>query len=289
MPEMVTKATIKPYVPKVALRFRTLVRYGAFRRSPRLSAAYLLHGRELDNFTYDIANLDELASFVARWCDISTGEAEHYIRELLDDAAFREALEQKLATRRDREPHMAYGRRLGWYAVTRARLPSLVVETGVHDGLGSAVFLRALERNAARGSPGKLLSFDVRRDVGWLIPDGLRDSHELVIGDSVKTMSDAVGGRRIGLFLHDSDHHYEYETAELEVALSIASDDAILISDNSASGMAMADFCGRHNLAFELFREQPVEHFYPGAGIGIARTRREAAPSHDRDRSSGGG
>jgi hypothetical protein len=36
-----------------------------------------------------------------------------------------------------------------------------VVETAIQEGLGSAVLLRALERNAEEGSSGELISFDV--------------------------------------------------------------------------------------------------------------------------------
>lgn len=269
MASMPQRATIKRYVPKSALRLRTLQRYGAFRRTPRLAMDYLIHGRELDNFTYDIANRDELATFVAHWCGTTEATALSAIAELDDDHEFQGDLRQRLRSRPDREPDLAFGRRLGWYAVTRIRKPELVVETGVHDGLGSAVFLRALERNGTEGNPGTLLSFDIRPDVGWLIPERLRSRHELVIGNAVESLRGAVDERVISLFLHDSDHHYQHESAELEAAYDLGAEGTIIMSDNAHSGQAMIDFCNRHQLAFGLFLERPINHFYAGAGIGI--------------------
>jgi hypothetical protein len=38
------------------------------------------------------------------------------------------------------------GRRIGWYAFARATKPKLVVETGVHQGIGAVTLIRALEK-----------------------------------------------------------------------------------------------------------------------------------------------
>jgi hypothetical protein len=236
---------------------------------------YLVSGRELDNFTFDIDNRQELEAFIANGCGFDEADVHRAVAELDGDRWLRDEIDRKLAMRRDREPHMEYGRRLGWYAVTRLIRPSLVVETGVHDGLGSTVFLRALERNAADGAEGRLLSFDVRDDVGWLVPDRLRPRHELVIGDSVREMARAVRDRNIDVFLHDSLHTYQHETAELELALRHAEPHAILMSDNAAVVPAMEDFCARHGLPFDLFVEVARDHFYPGAGLGLTSLGRQ--------------
>ena len=144
---------------------------------------------------------------------------------------------------------------------------------GVHDGLGSAVLLRALARNADEGSDGILLSFDVRDDVAWLVPPSLRSRYELRIADALSTLDDAVAGRRVGFFIHDSDHRYEHETGELEAAARLASPGAVLMSDNAHAGTAFRDFCARRGFAYSFFREIPDHPFYPGAGIGVTMVR----------------
>ena len=245
--------------------------YGAWQRSPSSALRYLLTDPELDNFTYRISNSDRLASFLADALGTDAADMGRYIRELQADRAVRAEIEARLASRPDRRRTMPYGRRLGWYAIVRHLKPRLVVETGIHDGLGSTVLLRALERNAAEGVDGRLLSIDIRSDAGWLIPDDLRRRHEVLIGDSLALLGPAIGDRPVGFFVHDSDHRYGHETAEFDTVLPLTKPGAMLVSDNAHASTAFADFCGRHELTYRYWRERPRHHFYPGAGIGLAR------------------
>lgn len=251
-------------------RFAVLRRYGAFRRSPVRALEHLVGGREIDNFTYDISNRDELAHFLAASIDTTAEQALAYVAELDADAELSAEMAGRLAGRSDRNPVMPFGRRLGWYAIVRARRPALVVETGVHDGLGSIAILSALERNAREGHAGELLSFDVNPLTGWLVPPRLRGRHRILIGNSVSAIPEAVGDRSIDLFIHDSDHRYEHEWAELETALGRGSPGVILLSDNAHATTALHDFAESRDLAFAFWRERPRRHFYPGGGIGIA-------------------
>jgi predicted O-methyltransferase YrrM len=255
----------RTFAPKI----RLLRSYHAFRRAPIASAKYLLFNRELDNFTYELANEAELAQFIGTTLGITPDEATVYIGELQGDDSLRAAVHEHLASRADRNSTMPYGRRLGWYAAARARKARMIVETGVHDGLGSIVLLQALKRNAADGFDGKLLSFDINPDAGWLIPSDLRDRQELRVGNALDLLVPALEGRKVDLFIHDSDHRYAHETAEFEAVLEVARQGAVLISDNAHAGTAFRDFCERHRLPFHLFMELPVNHFYAGAGIGL--------------------
>jgi hypothetical protein len=146
----------------------------------------------------------------------------------------------------------------------------LIVETGVHDGLGSAVLLSALARNFAEGYPGKLISFDIREDIGWLIDERLRGPFELVIGDTRALLPRVLEQREVEMFIHDSDHSHEHETFEFETIARFTRPGAILISDNAHAGTAFAEFCDRRGIRHYFFRERPHRHFYPGAGIGLA-------------------
>jgi predicted O-methyltransferase YrrM len=176
---------------------------------------------------------------------------------------------------------MPYGRRLGWYAIARATKPRTIVETGVHDGLGSTVLLRALERNAAEGRPGSLISFDPVPSAGWLIPSSLRVQHQLVEGPAPDLFTAVLRDRQVDMFIHDSDHRYEHETAEFESILDFVAPGAVLLSDNAHAGTALRDFCERHNLSFRFFREAPRQHWYPGAGIGLALVSGAAKPERE--------
>jgi hypothetical protein len=254
-------------------------RYGLLGRKPAAAIRYLLFDRELDNLTYEISNEDELARFIANGIGGSVEDASRYIQELQDDLELRAAIQAALRGRDNRNGTMPYGRRLGWYAIVRARKPRVVVETGVHDGLGSAVLLRGLERNATEGCEGSLVSFDVNENSGWLIPSFVRSRHQLVTGPAPDMFVAALDGRRVDLFIHDSDHRYEHETAEFEAILGLADPSAALVSDNAHAGTAFRDFCGRHSLRFHFFREVPRDHWYPGAGIGLTTLGDLAAPN----------
>lgn len=264
-------------------KLSTLRYYAAFRRTPLAALRYLAFDGELDNFTYELGNEDELGRFMARSLSIRDEDAMTYIRELQADDVLRGLITRRLASARNRNPTMPYGRRLGWYVAARARKPRLTVETGVHDGLGSTVLLRAIERNAEEGIQGTLMSIDIRQDVGWLIPDQLRKYHDIRIGDSGDMLERSLEGRTVDFFVHDSDHAYQHETKEFELVLLRARQGTILISDNAHGSTAFRDFCARHDLKFELFREAPKDHFYPGAAIGLAIVTDATRFSPERD------
>lgn len=262
-------------IPQPALRaarkLRTLVAYRrAALGSPRLALKYLLYDREVTNFTYDLANEDELVSFVARSLGRSCDEVDGYLQEVGTDSGFLDSIARKLRANPERNEVPHFGRRLGWYAIVRCLKPLVVVETGVHDGLGSALLLRALERNAAEGVEGRLMAFDIDPLSGWLVDDALRGRFELVIGDVRKTLPAALEGAGVGVFIHDSLHTYEHERFEFDVALEHAASGLVLISDNAHESSALEDVSRERGFRYEFFRERPLDHFYPGAGIGLA-------------------
>ena len=257
-------------IGRTARRALNLWRYrGGAIRKPLPALRYLVHGRELTNFTYDIANTGELAVVVAGALNLPVVDVEALIRELRDDQDFNNRLRDRMRARDDREEEPRFGRRVGWYCIVRATRPSVVVETGTHDGLGTALLARALWRNAAAGSPGVLLSFDVDPASGWLVDESLEPYVERHIGDARETLPAALADRRVGVFVHDSLHTYEHERFELETALAHRDDAIVLISDNSHESTALPDVCAESGLRYVFFRERPLEHFYPGAGMGV--------------------
>jgi hypothetical protein len=75
------------------------------------------------------------------------------------------------------------------------------------------------------------------------------------------------------MFIHDSDHTYDCERSEMEVALATRGEFLALISDNSHATTALRDVCAELGIEYSLFREKPKRHFYPGAGIGFGMLR----------------
>ena len=163
---------------------------------------------------------------------------------------------------------MWFGRRLGWYAVVRALKSRLVVETGVDKGLGGVLLCAALLRNTAEGHPGRYIGADINPREGYLILGAYRAVGEVAYGDSLETL--AVLKDPIGVFINDCDHSADYEAREYAAVLLHLAPKALILSDNSHSTPALVDFAAAHGKRFLFWRESPIEHWYPGAGIGFA-------------------
>lgn len=238
-------------------------------RRPLEALRYLLAGKEVTNFTYEIANRDELVDLLAAALQVAPDQVRGWIDEVESDTGFLDDLRSRLQPRRDRRSEPLFGRRLGWYCIVRHARPSLAVETGSHDGLGTALLLRALERNAAEGAEGTLVSVDIDPESGWMVAQALRSRLERHVGDARAVLPAVLSGREVGVFIHDSLHTYEHERFELELALEHADGDLFLVSDNAHASTALSDVCRQHGVPYYEFTEQPVGHFYPGAALGL--------------------
>ncbi len=241
-----------------------------FREQPGTCIRYVLFDPETENFTYDLGNIDELTTFLATALGTSGEVQRRYIDELLSDSVLQSELRAKTRWRFSMKTHLGYGRRLGWYALIRTLKPTLAIETGIHDGLGSAVLLSALERNAKEGGPdGRLLSFDPAQDAGWLVPERLRRRWSPIFETSDAALEREVRGKEVGFMLHDSLHTYETETFELQAAFRHSASVCALVSDNPG-GSASRDVGASLGVPYHLFVENPSNHWFPGAALGLA-------------------
>ena len=247
-------------------RSRLIVRHLA--HSFKKSILWLFRSKEFANFTYDLtnANKEYLAWFVADICDVPVKEIRDYFIELETNSQLDAYIKTGLANHRrgneiDRQAF--FGRRIGWYAIVRATKPLIVVETGTEKGLGSLVLAEALLKNGA----GRLITIDMEPSAGLLIGDQYAGVIERVIKDSLLAISKID---QIDLFIHDSDHSAEHEAREFEILQSCLTPDGIVLSDNSHATTELAKWSLRNNRRFMYFAEQPLNHWYPGAGIGVS-------------------
>jgi hypothetical protein len=235
------------------------------------NARFILSAPEPHNYTYELANRPALVDWSASVAGVAPAEMQLLADAVDADDELRRRL--RAATRRrwwwtKREP--PFGRRVAWYLLVRVLKPALVVETGVHDGLGSLLLLRALELNAAEGSAGRLVSFDINPRAGWLV--GADERWELRIEPASAGLAGvlaASGG--VGLFIHDSLHTYENEHLELSTAERHLAAGGVLLTDNAHATSALRDICEARGLTFSEFREAPREHFYPGGAMAAGR------------------
>ena len=123
---------------------------------------WLFKSKETDNFEYDLEehNKRHLASLIADALNMEFHTVMAYIIEIEEDEELKRHIadmtaNSDFASRADWE--VGFGRRIGWYALARALKPQIIVETGVHKGLGSYVLTAALKKNKEEGFEGKVL------------------------------------------------------------------------------------------------------------------------------------
>jgi predicted O-methyltransferase YrrM len=278
-----------PLAQVVAFPIRTL---GVARYDARLvgrSVRWLFTSREHHNFTYDLTerNRAHLAWYLASIMEPSAEQFRAWLDEVEQDAELRELLANGVAMSDRRglaDRNVRYGRRIAWYACVRALKPKHVVETGIDKGLGSCLIAAALRRNAAEGQSGRLSALDINPDAGYLVQGPYREFVDVVCGDSLTTIPALT--TPVDLFIHDSWHSVEHETAEFELIEDKLSPNALLLSDNAAETDVLVQLAERTGRRFLYFQEMPSRHWFPGDGTGIAwfpRTAKDSLEAEARD------
>lgn len=234
---------------------------------------WVFSSREESNFTYDLT--DDNILYLAHTLAIATGrepeDARAYIEELRGDRELAERLILSMKNSRFRavsDDRIGYSRRLGWYALVRLTKPRVVVETGVDKGLGAVVLCAALKRNRDEGHPGRYYGTDIVPTAGWLLTPPYAEMGEILYGDSIESLRKL--DESIDIFINDSDHSAEYEAREYEAILPKLAPNGIILADNAHVTAKLAELSLRTGRRFLFFKEQPRDHWYPGAGIGIS-------------------
>lgn len=266
-----------PVLGRILLFFyRALLALGAALHPLRPAMKWLFASRETTNFTYELEadNKRYLAAMIADIFGMSCRQVMAFIEELETDEELRshileETLKSDFAFIADST--IRYSRRVGWYAVVRAMKPKVVVETGVDKGMGSCVLTAALRRNAQEGTEGKYYGTDINPRAGYLLSGPYAGFGEILYGDSIESLKALE--TPIDLFINDSDHSADYEAAEYETIAGKLSEHAVLLSDNAHCSGRLLDFSLKQKRSFLFYQEKPVNHWYPGAGIGFSFVR----------------
>lgn len=191
-----------------------------------------------------------------------------YFMELEQNQALRKHIEAGLSAYGQDFVEIQYGRRLGWYALIRELKPGLVIETGVHQGVGACVISAALLKNISEGFAGQYLGTDIDPNAGNLLSGAYGSVGEILYGDSVESLRKVDS--KIDIFINDSDHDPEYEAIEYDTIAAKLSKKGIILGDNCHVTNKLSQFSKVNSREFIFFSEKPKNHWYPGAGIGIS-------------------
>jgi len=235
------------------------------------SSRWLIRSREYTNYTFHLAplNLEHLAWWVADVAGVHVSDARKYIAEAENDGQLKGHVRTAtlMSSRRGlADTEVRLHKRLGWYALVRALRPMHVVETGTDKGLGAVVLAAALLRNGE----GRLTTIDVNPNAGYLIQREYATVTTLTIADSLQAIPKLP--RPVDFFLHDSCHTRAHESAEYETAAPLLSDRAVILSDNAHGTDALPAWAEATGRRFSYFQERPIDHWYPGGGIGLAQS-----------------
>jgi predicted O-methyltransferase YrrM len=197
-----------------------------------------------DTFGQSAANQDDFLGFLGLPVDWST--------QITFDTGFR-ALQEHLAKKTIMDPlpfptyfnlNPASAKLL--YAIVRFTRPSIVVETGVGNGLSTVHILSALEANER----GNLFSVSyppvhvgLRANVGSLVPPHLRTRWHLVLDDSIRGLHQVLRSvSAIDIFVHDSEHTYLQMRKEFVTVYDHLSNRAVVMADDATINSAFIDF-----------------------------------------------
>jgi predicted O-methyltransferase YrrM len=231
---------------------------------------YVLLGAELGDHSFDITDELGMATYLSAALSVPVPDALTAVEEVRNDVPLRADYARlkrlSLVPRR-----LRLSQRVLWWAIVRLRKPSLVVETGVWYGLGSAVLLRALELNAEEGHDGELISFDPDRTGGWLVPERLKARWNWVKATSDDALEATLFGRELDLFIHDTPSDHERESYEFRVALRHSAPGAVLYSANGRNTNALEELCEAEGLPYHHFAYAPDRHFYVTRGVSLTQ------------------
>jgi predicted O-methyltransferase YrrM len=203
-----------------------------------------------------LSNIDALRALFPQ---ITAGAAEACRLELLRNHNFFEQVNDNLIEKRYRRTNCD-----GWnefvYMAVRFVKPAIVFETGVFDGISSAVILEALRWNGR----GVLVSIDLpavkpilgsthcmndktlppETLPGWVIPDYLKERHRLLLGDSRELLPQLFRDySKIDIFFHDSLHTADHQYFEYASAWPRLAPGGLLLSDDIFWSSAFHRFC----------------------------------------------
>lgn len=249
------------------MKFTRKIQHGL--KNPYKGIKYLFGGREgkksvlssyVRNYSEDEERIEKLNDFLKI-------DLKQYYNEIFDNDILSE-IEENIINYWNNFRTVGFGESRILYLLTRCYKPNIIIDTGVYNGLSSAMFLLGLEKN----KKGHLYSIDLpyqkRKDisekvkqirianfpkgksVGWLVPEILRDRWTLQLGDAKILLPQVLKDvKECDIFFHDSVHSYSHMLWEYNTIWPHLN--SLLLSDDVHTNEAFDDFvkkCGCQSL-----------------------------------------
>jgi hypothetical protein len=234
---------------------------------------YILLDPEVESYTYRVANIDGVIATISDVTGAASEQLRQYVVEADTDPELRERLTRRIRWRLDvkRRPELA--NRLGWYLLIRALRPRLIAETGIYNGLGSLTLLRALERNAAEGSPGELISFDASELAGSFVDRRRYPGWRHVVGMTTDVLETTLADRQIGALFQDSNHSSTVQELEFGAALANPEPTLLLVDASGGQSPVLEQLSQERGGDYRRVRLGAADHWYQRGELTFALFR----------------
>ena len=238
--------------------------------------AHFVFLQPTDTHTYDLLEPGVLASDVAALFNVPDKVVLDYFEELRTDRGLLSEIAGRSRGHFNSKAFRPLGRWMIAYAALRIRRPALAVEVGTHHGRGTAVLLRALERNGSQGHAGTLITVDIDPDAGFLVGKE-KLNIERVIGASPGAVASATAGRPVGFLLSDSTPDPAMVSAEYEAALANM-DAPLVLMQNGAWNTCLLDITEREGGRSTVLVERGRNHVIWGREVHLGIIGTGASP-----------
>lgn len=232
-----------------------------------------LKSRELGTFTYKLTSINQEfllqnVSIITRlpYAQIKTFCDEITNNERLIDYAKKKIHNSQFRTIKDER--CDFGSRIAYYCIVRALKLKTVVENGVELGYTGLILCEALLKNKEEGYPGDYYGFDIDPSAGLLINEPpYSETGRIITGESLDTLK--AFSLPIDFYFSDGGRTPEYEKNEFNVLQEKIAKNSIVVSNKLGFSDALSQLSIKLNRNHIYFREEPLNHWYPGSHIGI--------------------
>jgi hypothetical protein len=254
---------IKFIISKINVYFRYK------KKSISCGIKWILFGKEISNFTYEIKNEKELLHVV----QIITGTDYEVLKKLLneinfEDNEFKNFLSDDFYSNYSKKK--IFGRRLLWFLLIRTLKPDLVIESGVDKKLGSAILIYGLFKNYLEGHENsEFIGLDIEnKKTSYFNLDNKNFiNYKFYYEDTLSFLSKYDKRKKI-LYISDAAHNYDFENQEYNLIKKNLGAGSIIISDSNTG--SLSDFSIQNKKKIVFFHEKVNNFWHNGAITGIS-------------------
>lgn len=208
---------------------------------------------------------------LALYLDVPVEKVNTLYEELLEDENFLNEINERIAKTRPIYQKGIFKHEkldsIDWMSIQRIMLcvlvrlykPSVCVETGVFYGGNTCFILNALRKNKhgkliSIDLPGNLIQSEKRHhlvgdsenvprelDVGFIVHENQKKYWTLIRGDSHMELPKI--NEKIDLFIHDSDHSFDFIKKELNIIWKKLNSDSVILADDLDWSNGFYSFC----------------------------------------------